>query len=161
MDVHMPIMGGLEATRRIKAAPGGKETVIIALTASAMDDQRQIAIDSGVDDFLAKPFDQNELLEKMQGYLNISYDYEETNENESRSAAEAFALSPERLGQLPAELIGQLRAATSKGKKKTIDRLILEVDAAGHPELAHVLQSFADDYDYAALTRSLEAACRR
>jgi two-component system sensor histidine kinase/response regulator len=60
MDVHMPVMDGLEATRLIKAAPGGGETVIIALTASAMDDQRQIAMQEGVDDFVGKPFDQNE-----------------------------------------------------------------------------------------------------
>ena len=43
MDVHMPVMDGLEATRRIKADPRGKETVIVALTASAMNDQRVAA----------------------------------------------------------------------------------------------------------------------
>ena len=41
MDVHMPVMDGLEATRRIKADPRGKETVIVALTASAMDEDRR------------------------------------------------------------------------------------------------------------------------
>jgi CheY-like chemotaxis protein len=41
MEVQMPVMDGPEATRRITAAPRGKETVIIALTASAMDDGRR------------------------------------------------------------------------------------------------------------------------
>jgi CheY-like chemotaxis protein len=161
MDVHMPIMGGLEATRRIKADPGGGETVIIALTASAMNDQRQIAVHSGVDDFLGKPFNQNELLEKIGGYLKIAYDYEETNEDESKPSTRRSALSPERLGQLPAELIRDLRVATRYGKKKLIDGLILKVRAAGYPESAHALQDLADHYDYVALTHCLEAACLR
>ena len=55
MDVHMPVMDGLEATRRIKADPRGKETVIVALTASAMDEDRRTVLQSGADDFLAKP----------------------------------------------------------------------------------------------------------
>src|ERR1039457_5042266 len=73
MDVHMPVMDGLAATQRIKADPGGRETVVIALTASAMDDQRLAALQSGVDDFIAKPCDEDELLEKIRAHLNISY----------------------------------------------------------------------------------------
>jgi hypothetical protein len=62
---------------------------------------------------------------------------------------------------LPAELIEELRVAVLKGKKRIIDGLILRVRVAGHPESARALQDAADGYDYAALTRYLEAACRR
>ncbi len=47
MDIHMPVMDGLEATRRIKADPRGKQTVIVALTASALDDDRRAITESG------------------------------------------------------------------------------------------------------------------
>jgi PAS domain S-box-containing protein len=77
MDVHMPGMDGLEATRRIKADPRGKDTAIIALTASVMDDDRRAVSLSGADDFLAKPCHEDELLEKIRALLNIAYDYEE------------------------------------------------------------------------------------
>ena len=77
MDVHMPVMDGLEATRRIKADPRGKETAIVVLTASAMDEDRRTVSQSGADDFLAKPCREDELLEKMRALLNIAYDYEE------------------------------------------------------------------------------------
>ncbi len=40
MDLHMPFMDGFEATRKIKADPRGKETVIVVLTASAMEEDR-------------------------------------------------------------------------------------------------------------------------
>jgi len=163
MDVHMPIMDGLEATRRIKADPRGKETVIIALTASAMDDQRETAIQSGADDFVAKPCVEEELLEKMRVHLNIVYDYQEMSGNESEPAAGVSALSAERLGlgQLPQELIEELRNATLSGNKNLMDKLILKVSETGHAESAHALQGLADHYEYDALTRLLEEACRR
>jgi PAS domain S-box-containing protein len=65
MDVHMPDMDGLEATRRIRQAETAgrrkKRTPIIALTASTLEGDRQICIDVGMDDFLAKPLDPNAL----------------------------------------------------------------------------------------------------
>ena len=61
MDVHMPEMDGLEATRRIREAErSGRRktrTPIVALTASTLEGDRQVCIDAGMDDFLAKPLD--------------------------------------------------------------------------------------------------------
>jgi nitrogen fixation negative regulator NifL len=57
MDMQMPIMGGLEAARLIRAMEGaGKPTPIIAMTANAMDSDRQACLQAGMDDHLAKPF---------------------------------------------------------------------------------------------------------
>ncbi len=70
MDVHMPVMDGLEATRKIKADPRGKQTVILVLTASALDDDRLTASESGADDFLSKPCHEDELLDKMRTHLS-------------------------------------------------------------------------------------------
>jgi nitrogen fixation negative regulator NifL len=57
MDMQMPVMGGLEATRLIRAAEtSGKRTPIIAMTANAMDSDRQACLQAGMDDHLAKPF---------------------------------------------------------------------------------------------------------
>ena len=161
MDVHMPVMDGLEATRRIKADPRGKETVIVVLTASAMDDDRRAVLQSGADDFLTKPCREDELLEKMRALLNIAYDYEEMSGNESEPAAGVSALSAERLGQLPLELVEELRNATLSGNKRLLDKLILKVRETGDAGSAHALQELADNYEYDALTQLLEEACRR
>jgi len=161
MDVHMPGMGGLEATRRIKADPRGRETVIVTLTASAMDDDRRNVSQTGADDFLAKPCREDELLEKMRALLNISYDYEEVSDAEGQPRGGVEALSAEKLGQLPRELIEELRNATLNGNKRLLDKLILKVPETGDPGSAHALQALADKYEYDALTRLLEEAWRR
>jgi CheY-like chemotaxis protein len=159
MDVHMPIMDGFEATRRIKADPRGKQTVIVTLTASALDDERQAAVQGGADDFLTKPCREDDLLEKMRAKLNIAYDYEEMSLAEGQSGNPAATLSADKLGQLPRRLIDEILNATMTGDKKLLDRSIMQVREAGDAESAHALQALADRYEYDALTRLLEETC--
>jgi PAS domain S-box-containing protein len=160
MDVHMPVMGGLEATRRIKADPRGKATAIVVLTASAMEHDRKEVARSGADDFQAKPCREEELLEKMRALLDITYDYEEMSGTEEHTFFGLGALSVE-LGKLPLELIEELRTATLSGNKRRLDKLILRVSESADPGCAHDLQALADKYDYDALTQLLAEACRR
>ena len=62
MDIMMPVMDGLEATRQIKADPGPHPPpAIVALTANAMEGDRQQCLDAGCDDYLAKPVAPEEL----------------------------------------------------------------------------------------------------
>ncbi len=71
MDVQMPIMDGLTATRMIreKEAVAGGHIPIIALTAHAMEEDRQQCIDAGMDDYLSKPID----LDMLLSLLNNDY----------------------------------------------------------------------------------------
>jgi PAS domain S-box-containing protein len=161
MDVHMPVMDGIEAIRRIKSDPLGKETIIIVLSASAMDDQRRKAIESGADGFLAKPCNEDELLEMMRAHLKIAYDYEEMSGNESEPAAEVSALSAKTVSQLPRELLEELRDATLSGNKNLLDKLILKVRESGNAASAHALKDLADNYEYDSLIKLFEEACRQ
>ncbi|MDT9298480.1 MAG: response regulator, partial [Arthrospira platensis PCC 7345] len=69
MDMRMPVVNGYEATRQIRSQPGGRDTVIIALTASAFEEQRQDIMKVGCNDLLRKPFQRGELLSKLSQYL--------------------------------------------------------------------------------------------
>jgi signal transduction histidine kinase len=153
MDVHMPVMDGLDATRRIKADPRGKETAIVVLTASAMDHDRQAVAESGADDFLAKPCRDDELLEKMRSLLGISYDYEETTGAEG--VLIVAALTPERLGLLPRKLVADIRSAMLAGNTKVLNKLIHEAGETEDAGFVTSLQALADKFEYVALTRLL------
>ena len=55
MDLVMPVMDGLEATRQIRQIPAFQGVVVIGVSASALEAKRQVSLDAGCDDFLAKP----------------------------------------------------------------------------------------------------------
>jgi CheY-like chemotaxis protein len=69
MDVSLPVMDGLEATRRIRARAETQTTPIIALTAHAMSGDRERALQAGCDDYHTKPVELPRLLAQMEALL--------------------------------------------------------------------------------------------
>jgi two-component system cell cycle response regulator DivK len=69
MDLSLPVIDGWEAARRIKANTVLKDTPIIALTAHAMRGDEERARESGCDDYLSKPLDEDVLFAKLAKYL--------------------------------------------------------------------------------------------
>jgi PAS domain S-box-containing protein len=161
MDMHMPVMDGLEATRRIKADPRGKETAIVVLTASAMDDDRRAVAQSGADGFLSKPLSDDDLFETMRSLLDITYDYQEMAGTADQPLDGAPVLTSAGLARLPGELIEKLRDATLNGNKRLLDELILKVGETDEAGCAPALQQLADKYEYDTLTRLLDEASGR
>jgi CheY-like chemotaxis protein len=73
MDVYMPEMGGIEATQLIRAKqePYFQQLPIIALTASMLTSEREEIEQSGMNDFILKPFDPQKLFEKLSVYQKV------------------------------------------------------------------------------------------
>lgn len=69
MDVQLPTMNGLEATRKIRAHPTMANTPIIALTALAMPGDRERCLEAGISDYMSKPVGVKELHQKIQQWL--------------------------------------------------------------------------------------------
>jgi len=69
MDLSLPVMDGWEATRRLKANGDLCSIPVIALTAHAMKGDKDKALAAGCDDYLVKPLDEDELMEKIAKYL--------------------------------------------------------------------------------------------
>ena len=139
MDMRMPVMDGYEATKQIKAHLKGQATVIIALTASAFDEERSVILSAGCDDFVAKPFREQVILEKMAKYLGVRYVYdrEASLSPDAAVSAEvstatetadlAFTLNTSFLESMPAEWVDELYSAADAVDNEEIFRLLLSI----------------------------------
>ena len=71
LDVHMPVMDGKEAIKRIRANEKWQNLPVIALTADAMSGDREKYLALGMTDYVSKPVDQRELVAKMHAVLRL------------------------------------------------------------------------------------------
>lgn len=71
MDMRMPRLDGLEATRQIRAMEKIKDTIIIAISASAFEHNRERCLEVGANDFLPKPFRREKLLDLLSAHLGL------------------------------------------------------------------------------------------
>jgi signal transduction histidine kinase/CheY-like chemotaxis protein len=145
MDFRMPVMDGHEAIRKIRAAPGGAEPRIIAVTASALDENRQELLEIGADDFIGKPFQEVELFQKIRVHLGVDYVYADDDVPE-----EATDLTPQSLMSLEPDLIHQMREAVLGADLDQLLAKILEVEPLA-PEVARGLRSLAERFEYQEL----------
>jgi len=165
MDIRMPIMDGYVATQQIKArsqASSLPSPIIIALTGSAFEEERQVALAAGFDDFVRKPFRTDTIFAKMAEYLGVCYVCAGDNDAEeqpndslsSRSIAkqipESIALSeltPSDLTVMPTAWIEQLHQAAIKLNSKQIRQLIEQIPQE-HSPLKNALNQLVDRLCY-------------
>jgi signal transduction histidine kinase/CheY-like chemotaxis protein len=72
MDMQMPNLNGVDATKAIRALPGYAEIPILAMTANAFDEDRQVCIEAGMNDHIGKPVDPDRLFETLLNWLSKS-----------------------------------------------------------------------------------------
>jgi len=161
MDMRMPIMNGYEATKQIRlreAQQALTSTVIIALTASAFEEDRARVLDEGCDDFVRKPFQESQLLEKIAEHLGVEYRYADPAPPPSQSPAQALSVDAiATLQTLPPALLAQLYQATIQLDSQQLYRLIEQV-ASDHPVLASILTEKVDNFDLDHLLALLQDA---
>ncbi|MFA6920981.1 MAG: ATP-binding protein [Gallionella sp.] len=152
MDRRMPVMDGLEAAQAIRKLPGGREVKIIAVTASAFAEQRNEALDAGMDDFVRKPYRSGDLYECLSKQLGVQYVYSETQESEEKYIHEA--LTTEMLAILPSELRRELNDALVSLENERISAAIGQV-ASLDPKLHKLITQLAENFDYPAILKAL------
>ncbi|WP_009633849.1 hybrid sensor histidine kinase/response regulator [Synechocystis sp. PCC 7509] len=143
MDMRMPVMDGYQATRHIKSQLNGQSTIIIALTASAFDEERALVLSAGCDDFVCKPFLEAVILEKMAKYLGVRYLYEDSQLQPQETAC--YVLKAASLSVMPPEWIEQLRQAALRTDEQQIFSLLQQISATNAP-LAKALTEAVNNF---------------
>lgn len=129
MDLVMPVMDGFEATRRIRQSPALKDTVVIALSASVFEHNRQESRDAGCNDFLSKPVRADDLLEKLRAHLQLQwvYDAEPAGDGPRREPDAGPLVAP------PREHLVALLERARKGQIVAVREQIATIEALGAP----------------------------
>lgn len=134
MDLRMPVLDGYEATKQIKSLVKGSQTTIdtkiIALTASAFEENKTKAFDSGCNDFVRKPFKEADIFNMLAKHLGVRFVYKE-DDGQDQQAAATEQLSAVDLNSLmaglSAELLERLTEATNSCDADKIDHIIGDI----------------------------------
>ncbi|PKO01076.1 MAG: hypothetical protein CVU42_01115 [Chloroflexi bacterium HGW-Chloroflexi-4] len=130
MDMRMPEMNGHQATQKIRESLKGHSVIIIALTASAFEEDRKIILSEGINDFIRKPFKEHEIFDVLSKHLGSRFVYaEETSHDTSvfgASGPDSSAMVAE-LALIPDELLTQFRQAAAAADGEKINQLLHQI----------------------------------
>jgi len=157
MDLRMPGMDGLTAMTRIRAAQTRGEGVssrIVAVSASALEHERDQALAGGADAFLAKPFREGAVFAQLDHLLGIRLIREE--EPEAPEPCGGGELDPAQMASLPADLRRRLAAAAAGGERDVLQLLAVEA-GTHHASLGTELAALARAYRFDEIESALAA----
>ncbi len=153
MDIQMPVMDGLEATKYIRENSIEQKTVIIALTASAFEERRMNCLAAGCDDFVSKPFQKDVLLEKIAQYLGVRYLYQRSQVSSKSSITvpenpqEKIKNLQLQIAQMPTQWVEQLNYFASAADSEQILLLLAEISEESS-FLAEAIADLVDNFDF-------------
>jgi CheY-like chemotaxis protein len=160
MDIRMPLMDGMQASQHIKNTDAGKSTIVVALTAHALEEERKRILAAGCDDFVRKPFREQEIFEVMAMYLGVKYVYEKQEEaepvtgmaSEQDTVAPATSVDTRQLASLPDDLQDELEESLHCIDMKAVQDVIAKI-ATRNPALAEALAAESRDLQFGRLLR--------
>jgi PAS domain S-box-containing protein len=158
MDRRMPVMDGIEATRRIRKLPNGEAVKIVAVTASVFKEQQEEMLAAGMNGFVHKPYRLNEIYDALAQQLDVTYTYTSaiTTEEEEVEAAHA-TLTPSDFDALPGSLKEALLSACENLDTEQIYKLIEQIAQNDH-NLAQRLSRYTETFNYPIIIKTLTSA---
>jgi len=149
LDLLMPVMDGYEMTRRLRKRPSGEEVFILAITASAFEEDRKEAIAAGADAVLSKPFQPDELLGILGKALDIRYRLVERRARDQHVVGLGQGARQGASG-LSKATIKLLRHAIQSGEALLIGKCLDELEELDE-SAAQTLRHMSDRFDYDAI----------
>lgn len=124
MDMKMPVMNGLEATKYIKEKMKDHETIIIAISASALEEEKEIFLSAGCDDFVRKPFQESTIFAILSKFLGVSYIYEQKYDT---IKSNNYTLTTENLEKFSKDWLTKMYNASKNLDEELVLNLIQEI----------------------------------
>jgi PAS domain S-box-containing protein len=145
MDMQMPQMGGLDATRLIREREvgAGRHTPIIAMTANAMNEDRQRCLDAGMDDYLSKPLNTEKLRALLQG---LPFD-RENDLNTNVDPVFDYAAALAQVEEWVIETIGQAFLDECEPQMVAMNQAIEAGDTESLRRSAHTLRGLVGNFN--------------
>ena len=150
MDIRMPAMSGIDATRKIRKISGGKKVKIIAITAHAFEEFREEILAVGFDDFIRKPYKELDIFENIQKHLGVTFVTNTSvndQENKSSSDIKLVELKPEKMTLLPENIREKLRKAALDLDVSNFENIIDDIDSS-YPDIATSLLELSRQFRY-------------
>lgn len=156
MDVRMPVLDGLEATRKIRALPGGAAIPILALTASVFRQEQPEMFEAGCNAVLFKPLNIQLLLARIADYLPVKYRYElPDNGMKDQEMPGVKPVALEQRSLLPEALRQRLIEAARRLDGEEIEAALSDVERISPPE-ARAISRLLERYDFGQMLARLE-----
>lgn len=146
MDIRMPVMNGLEATKIIKSSTDRIQPKIILISAHVLKEELTEITQSGCDDFLAKPYKIESIFEYIKKHLVIEYIYREELNSTKKNTLEIADII-QKVGPVYDEIKEEILTAVRNTDSLSIQRIAKEIKQS-HPDFAEFLILNAKNFDY-------------
>jgi CheY-like chemotaxis protein len=151
MDIRMPGMNGMEATRLIRSTSAGREVKIVAVTAHALAEERQEILAAGCDAFIRKPVAESQIFGAVSRLLGTTFTYEKT----EPTPTVVPVLRGADLSELEPALVRRLQLAAEQLDAQLCAEAIVGVEESD-PELASRLRGLVREARFRELLAALD-----
>ena len=162
IDLRMPLLDGYEAARRIQAeSPAEQLPVLLALSASSLDEERAMVLAAGFADLIRKPFRVDEIMTAMGRHLGLRYVYEDAlpaahGERASSARSPEPMLDPAALAKLPIDIVAELEQGARETDPALLSRAIEQIRPLD-PPLAESLTALMGAFAYRQILAGIQA----
>jgi response regulator RpfG family c-di-GMP phosphodiesterase len=150
-------MDGYEATQRIKSITKGQATTIIAVTASSLEEERATILAAGCDDFIRKPFKEQEICDALHKYIGVRFVYDEPAAISIATETKPDTLIPSALATLPVDLVADFHQSLMELDVERIQSFIERIRQLNEP-LANALATFTNNFQYEKLLNLIQSS---
>lgn len=156
MDMRMPVMGGIEATKWIKSKPELSHIAVVALTAHALEDERREMFDAGCDDFIRKPYSDYQIFESITKFTGAKMLVEPIPENELQLRGIKAEIDISSLPEvIRTALLNSAELLDEPGCMNTMEEI-----RANYPQIVCKLEDMIAKFNYQGLITLLENSFR-